>query len=180
MTGIYPTLSWSTRFCALFQKDRSRRWLLYWKPKILHRNSSSYHWSHKKWSHPPMIKKKKKKDLALMVLTASDDCNDDKDEEIAFLSQQWFLTRKKECTTKTSENDTNDGLRCYKYKKLGHMMVNFPLLKAKPKNFKRKKAMCASWDESEKAILKKIQKTKKLRCALWLLNKMSKKQIKMG
>lgn len=64
--------------------------------------------------------KRKKKDLALKVSNASNDCDNDENEEIAFLLRKFirFLTRKKECALEVSKSDINDGLICYKCKKL--------------------------------------------------------------
>lgn len=50
----------------------------------------------------------------------------------------------KETTTKASQNDTNDAVRCYKCRKLGHLITNYPLLKTKLYRFKSKKAMCTT------------------------------------
>lgn len=90
-----------------------------------------------------------------------------------------FSFTKSKVHSKSFKNDFHDGLKYHKNRKLGNMMVNCPLLKAKPDKFKRKKAMCTTWDDSKESILKKILKTKKQSCALWPLKKMSNKQTKM-
>lgn len=60
-------------------------------------------------------------------------------------------------TTTGSKDDINDGMRFYRGRKLGQIMVSCSLLKTKPGRFKHKMAMWQYGVKLKEAIPKKIK-----------------------
>lgn len=71
---------------------------------------------------------------------------------------KWFLIRREEGITGASKDDSNDVMKCYKWRKPCHMMANCPLLKRKLDKLKRKKSMCVTWNKLEGSECKENSK----------------------
>ena len=57
--------------------------------------------------------------------------------------------KKKGFCTPNSKRDESGSSNCFECNKLGHVKKDCPILKDKPKKFKKKKALYVGWDESE-------------------------------
>ena len=101
---------------------------------------------------------KKKKSIALKSITLEVDSDDEEaldEDDVAYFTHKYknFIKRKKQFrkhfTNQKGEESKHDEIICYECKKSGHIRPDCPLLKLSKKS--RKKAMKATWDDSDES-----------------------------
>lgn len=93
---------------------------------------------------------KKKIDLTLEASPLDNAANDISDKEMALLSRKFklFFIKRRGDLVRISKHETTDVMKCYKFRKPGHIIASCPLLKSE---YKRKKATCATLNEMEES-----------------------------
>ena len=102
--------------------------------------------------------------------------NEEQNEEMALITRRFkrFLRKRKQGMRKrpptkgehSKEKDKDQPLICYECKKLGHFKSECPQLKKGSKKYK-KKAMIATWSESDESSSEEEDSNEQANCALW-------------